>query len=148
MSSLLIPTGCLPCSRTWLAPPAFELPAVCPSCHGQGNVVPGECYRADDVPLFEAIERAVFAAQLSEQASYQVWALLSNVSERWRRPDLLLLPVVEAIPPLQFLIEEFAADRTQLARAVGMGLAAVTTQLRAAEARRQQCGSLVPEQNV
>ena len=101
-------------------------------------MVPGESYRAEDVPLFEKIERAVSAAQLSEQSSYRLWATLSDVTERWRRPDHLLLPLIEAIPALKFLIDEFAADRTQLARAVGMSLAAVTTQLRAAEALRQK----------
>lgn len=151
MSSILfIPTACHTCNRTWLAPSTFELP-VCPSCHGEAHVVPGECYRAEDVPLFEQIERVVFAAQLSEQSSYRLWAMLSNVTERWRRPDRLLLPVVDAIPSLQFLITEFGADRTQLARAVGMSLAAVTTQLHAAEARRQSCGlavSTAPKQQL
>jgi len=135
--TLFIPTACHPCKRTWLASPTFDVAAVCPSCHGQAAVVPGECYRAEDVPLFEEIERAVFAAQLSEQSSYRLWVTLSNVAERWRTPDLLLLPVVEAIPSLRFLIDHSAADRTQLARVVGMTLAVVTTQLRAGEERGQ-----------
>ena len=136
-SSLFIPIACHACSRTWLAPPTFEMGAVCPSCHAQADVVPGECYRADDLLLFERIERAVFAAQLTEQSSYRLWATLSNVSKRWRRPDQLLDPVVDAIPSLHFLTDEFAGDRTQLSRAVGMCLAAVTTHLRTTEGRRQ-----------
>lgn len=137
----LIPTACPACSRTWLAPPSFELPVVCHSCRGQAEVVPGESYRAEDIPLFEKIERALFDAQLGEQACYRLWATLSDVSERWRRPDRLLLPLIEAVPALGFLIDEFAADRSQLARAVGMSLAAITTQLRKFEAHRHAPGA-------
>ena len=140
-STSLIPTACLACRRTWLAPPTFELPAVCPSCHGHADVIPGESYRAEDVRLFEKIERHVSAAQLSQPSSTSLWATLSDVTERWRRPDRLLLPLIEAIPELKFLIDEFAMDRTQLALAVGMSLAAVTTQLRAIEAQRQKSGT-------
>lgn len=134
MSPLFIPTACLTCDRTWLAP--FELSGVCPSCHGSAEVVPGECYREEDRLLFEKIERAVFRAQLTEQTSYRVWATLSNVSERWRRPDQLLSAVAEAVPSLGFLVDEFAADRTQLSKAIGMSLATVTIHLRTIEARR------------
>jgi len=133
----LIPTACYSCNRTWLAPPTFELPAVCPFCHGQAEVVPGESYRVEDRALFELIERALFEAQLTEQSSYRLWATLSDVSERWRRPDRLLLPMIDAIPALKFLIDDFAAERAHLARAVGMSLAAVTTQLRTFEAHRR-----------
>ena len=134
MSPLFIPTACLACDRTWLAP--FELRGVCPSCHGSAEVVPGECYREEDRLLFERIERAVFRAQLTEQTSYRVWATLSNVYVRCRRPEQLLTAVVDAVPSLGFLVDEFAADRTQLSKTIGMSLATVTTHLRAIEARR------------
>lgn len=137
----LIPTACHTCSRTWLALPRFELPVVCPSCHGQAEVVPGESYRAEDIPLFEKIERALFDAQLPEPYTYRLWATLSDVSERWRRPDRVLLPLIDAVPALKFLIDDFAADRAQLARAVGMSLAAITTQLRSFEADRHATGA-------
>jgi hypothetical protein len=138
--ALLIPTACLACNRTWLARPAFEANAVCPYCHGQADVTPGECYREDDVALFAQIESAVFAQQLSETESYRLWVQLSNASERWRKPDALLLPVIEAIPALGLLMIELGTDRAQLARVVGMSLAAITTQLRTFEARRRSSG--------
>jgi hypothetical protein len=120
-----------------LAQASSALPPACPSCHGAAAAVPGECYRADDVPVFEKLERAVVAARLSEPTNYRLWVLLSQVSERWRQPETLLRPVIESIPALQFLEDDFAADRMQMARAVGMCLAAITSQLRSAEARRQ-----------
>src|SRR5690349_11048666 len=126
-STLLVPTACHLCSKTWLAPPPKELPPVCHSCHGQAEVVPGECYRPEDVALFERIERAVYAAQLSEPSSYRLWVVLSNASERWRKPDDLLQPLVDTIPALKFLIDELARDRAQLARCIGMSLAVVAT---------------------
>ena len=85
--------------------------------------------------LFERVEAAIFAAQPSEQVSHRLWVTLSNVAERWRRPELLLLPLIEAIPSLQFVSETFAGDRTQLARVVGMSLVAITTRLRTFEAQ-------------
>jgi hypothetical protein len=144
----LVPTACHVCNRAWLAHRTLELP-VCRFCHGQAAVVPGECYRSDDVRLFEDIERAVFLSQLSEQSSYRLWVVLSNVSERWRCPDALLVPVVAAVPSLQFLFDDFGTDRTQLSQAVGMILAAVTTQLRTFEAARRSPAitpSSLPEQ--
>lgn len=133
-SPVFIPTACLTCDRTWLAP--FELSGVCPSCHGLAEVVPGECYREEDRLLFEKIERAVFRAQLTERTSYRIWAMLSNVSQRWRRPDQLLNAVVDAVPSLGFLIDDFAADRAQLSKAIGISLATITIHLRTIEARR------------
>ena len=134
-SDLFLPTACDSCNRTWLAPPELEQVATCPFCKEPAEVVPGESYRAEDDALFERIEGAVLAAHLPELASQRLWATLSNVSERGRRPDLLLLPVVEAMPALQFVQEAFAEDRAQLAHAVGMILVVITSHLRAIEAR-------------
>lgn len=145
---MLIPTACHRCGKTWLASPVLDARPVCDACHGPVSVVPGECYRAEDRPLFEKIESAVIAARLSESASYRLWGVLSNASERWRRPESLLLPVIDAVPALQFLIDELAADRAQLARAVGMCLATITTQLRTSEEWRLSFGPVarvVPE---
>ena len=139
-SPLLIPTACHSCNRAWLAPPPFEQTSTCPVCHGPADVVPGECYRAEDIPLFEKIERSVHEAQLSEQSSYQLWVMLSNASERWRRPEDLMLPVITTIPTLRGVVVEMGSDRAQIARAVGMSLAAVATQLRSFEARRRSSG--------
>lgn len=135
-SALFIPTACLTCDRTWLASTPSELNGVCPSCHGRAEVVPGECYREEDCLLFEKVERAVFRAQLTEQTSYRVWATLSNVPERARRPKQLLNALVDTVPSLVFLIDELAADRTQLSKALGMTLTTVTVHLRTLEARR------------
>jgi hypothetical protein len=139
--SLYLPTACEKCDRTWLAPPACEEPTTCRFCNGPAHIVPGECYRADDVPFFERIESAVHGAHVSEHVSNRLWATLSNVSERWRRPDVLLLPVMDAVPALRFLLNTFPQDRTQLARAVGMVLATITTHLRTLEARQSSSSS-------
>jgi hypothetical protein len=104
-------------------------------------VVPGEVYRAEDKELFDRIASAVFASQPSERVCQRLWVLLSDVAERSRRPDMLLLKAIDEVPALQFLIESFADDRTQLARAIGMSLAATTTHVRAHEARRQSLAS-------
>lgn len=119
-----------------MAPASHEQPARCPFCNELGAIIPGESYQADDVVLFERIESIVHVRQLTRVTSHGLWATLSNVSERARRPDLLLLPVVDAMPALQFIQESFARDRAQLARAAGMILAAVTAHLRALEARQ------------
>jgi hypothetical protein len=103
-------------------------------------VVPGESYRADDIPLFDKIESAIFAAQPPEQVSQRLWDTLSNVSERSRRPDVLVRAVVDAIPGLQFLIDAFADDRAQLGRAVGIILAVLNARLRTLEGRLQMPG--------
>jgi hypothetical protein len=136
MASLYLPTACDRCDRTWLATPAFEEPTTCQFCEGPAHILPGESYRADDVLFFERIERAMHGAHVPEHVSNRLWATLSNVSERWRRPDVLLLPVVDAVPALKFLYDTLPQDRTQLARAVGMVLATITTHLRNLEARR------------
>jgi hypothetical protein len=135
-----LPTACYACGSTWLAPPTFELPSLCQSCHGPAHVVPGESYRAEDIASFEKFEGAISAQQPSEQVSHQLWVALSNVSERWRRPEDLVLVAIDAIPSLQFLIDAFAEDRTQLARAIGMILAVLTTRLRSIEAPAQSPG--------
>jgi hypothetical protein len=134
MLALYLPTACDSCDRTWLAPPGIEAGATCPFCGGPAHVVPGETYRAEDVELFERIERAIRVAQLAELSSRRLWATLSDVAERGRRPEQLLLPASDAIPALQFVYEAFAADRAQLSRAVGMILVVITAHLRALEA--------------
>ena len=73
--------------------------ATCPSCNGPADVVPGESYGEADVALFQRIESVMPEEQLSRLTSHRLWATLSNVAERGRRPDLLLLPVVDAILP-------------------------------------------------
>jgi hypothetical protein len=135
-SALHLPTACDRCDRVWLAEPRFDHTATCPFCNGPAEIVPGESYRAEDVALFEKIASAVHCEQLSGVASHRLWAILSNVSERAGRPELLLLPVVDAIPALQFVQEEFVRDRAALAQAAGMILACLTAHLRALEARR------------
>jgi hypothetical protein len=124
-----LPTACNECNRAWLAPPIFDRAATCQFCEGPAHVVPGEAYRADDIPLFDRIESAISAAQPSEQLSRRLWVTLSNVPQRSRRPEDLVLAVVEAIPGLQFLLDGFANDRAQLGRGVGMILAVLTTHL-------------------
>jgi hypothetical protein len=136
-----LPTACYACGRTWLAPATFELPSLCQSCHGPALVVPGESYRAEDVASFEKIESAISAQLPSEQVSHQLWVALSNVSERWRRPEDLVLVAIDAIPSLQFLIDASAEDRTQLARAIGMILAVLTTRLHSVAAPAESPGS-------
>ncbi len=140
-SVLLVPIACHHCG-IWLAPPPLELSAACVSCQGAAEVVPGECYRPDDIPLFEKIQRAVRGAQLSEPSTYRIWVLLSNASERWHRPQDLLGPVVAAIPALRAIQEDLGAERAQLAHMVGMSLAVITAQLRAFDARRRSSGVL------
>jgi len=98
-------------------------------------VVPGEAYRADGIPLFDKIESAIFAAQPPEQISQRLWVNLSNVSERSRRPEILVLAVVDAIPGLRFLIDAFANDRAQLGRSVGIILVVLHARLRTFEGR-------------
>lgn len=136
-STSYLPTACLACNRTWLAPPIFGRPATCQFCQGPAAVVPGESYRADDIPLFDKIESAIFAAQPPEQISQRLWDTLSNVSERSRRPEMLVRAVVDAIPGLQFLIDAFANDTAQLGRGVGIILVVLNARLRTIESRLQ-----------
>jgi hypothetical protein len=113
---------------------------TCPFCHDAAHIVPGETYRTNDLELFEKLESAIHVAQLSELSSQRLWTTLSDVCERGRRPELLLLPVVDAIPTLQFVQEAFPNDRAQLAHAAGMMLVIITAHLRALESgvtRRQ-----------
>jgi hypothetical protein len=134
-STPYLPTACSACNRTWLAPPVLGRLATCQFCQGPADVVPGESYRADDIPLFDKIEGAIFAAQPAEQLSQRLWVTLSNVEERSRRPELLVLAVVHAIPGLHFLIEAFANDKAQLARAIGIILVVLNARLRNFEGR-------------
>jgi hypothetical protein len=113
----------------------FDRAATCQFCQRLAHVVPGESYRAEDIPLFDRIESAISAAQPSEELSRRLWVALSNVSQRSRRPEDLVLVVVDAIPGLQFLIDAFAKDRAQLGRGVGMILAVLTTHLCTFEGR-------------
>ena len=136
-----LPTACYECGRTWLAPPTFELPSMCQFCQGSAHVVPGESYRAEDIPLFERIESAISAEQPSEPLSHRLWVSLSNVSERWRRPEALVLVASDAVPGLQFLIEAFANDRTELARAIGMVVAVLAARLHSIEGPLPSPGS-------
>ena len=131
-----LPTACDKCDRAWLAQLRYEQIATCPFCDCPAEIVPGESYRADDVALFERIASVVHGEQLSGLASHRLWAILSNVSERGRRPELLLLPVFEAMPALRFVQDTFIRDRAQLAQGAGMILAAITAHLRALEGRQ------------
>ena len=129
-----LPTACYACDRSWLAPFDLDHVAKCPSCGGFSVVVPGESYHVDDVALFERIEGAVRESQLSRLASHRLWAILSNVPERARRPDSLLAPIVDAMPALQFVQTELAQDGAQLARVAGMVLVVIIAHLRALDA--------------
>jgi hypothetical protein len=133
--ALYFPTACDNCDRAWLAAASPEQTPICPFCGGAAEVVPGESYRAEDSALFEKLERVVHDQQLARLRSHQLWTILSNVSERGRRPELLLVPVVDAIPTLQFVQEAFARDRARLAQAAGMILVTINAHLRALEAR-------------
>jgi hypothetical protein len=124
-----VPTACNVCNRTWLAAPFFERASTCQFCQGPAHVVPGESYRADDIPLFDRIESTISAAQPSEQVSRRLWVTLSDVSQRSLRPQDLLAAVVDELPGLQFLIDAFANDRAQLGRGVGMILAVLSVHL-------------------
>jgi hypothetical protein len=139
-----LPTACDRCDRAWLARPDFDQIGTCPFCDGPADVVPGESYDEADVALFETIASIVHDEQLSRVASHRLWATLSNVSERGRRPDRLLLPVVAAIPALQFVQEAFVRQRTQLARAAGMTLVAITAHLRALESCHRDSPNVFP----
>jgi hypothetical protein len=130
-----LPTACDACDQAWLAQARFDQIATCPSCHGTAAIVPGESYEAEDVALFARIAGIVHGEQLSSLASHRLWAVLSNVSERARRPELLLLTVFDAIPALRFVQDTSVRDRAQLALAAGMILAAITAHLRALEAQ-------------
>jgi hypothetical protein len=135
MSTLHLPTTCDSCDRTWLAPHDSAQVATCPACNEPAHVVPGETYRAEDVALFEKIESTMREADLAESTSRRLWAILSNVSDRGRRPELLLLPVVDTLPALHFVSDHLSEDRAQLARTLGMILVVVTAHLRVLEAR-------------
>ena len=79
------------------------------------------------------------AARLPERVWTRLWATLSNVPERARRPEALLLPVVDELPPLQFLLQqETLRERPHLARAVGMLLVVVSARLRFLAPRRSE----------
>lgn len=103
---------------------------MCPYCHGAACVVPGESYQSGDVARFERIESIVRGAQLPERVWTRLWATLSNVPERARRPELLLLPVIDELPALQFLQHEGFRDRARSIGAVGMLLVVISARLR------------------
>jgi hypothetical protein len=133
-----LPTACYACDRSWLAPPGLGCAVTCPSCGGPADVVPGESYQVDDVALFARLEGVVRDSQLPRLASHRLWTILNNVVERTRRPDLLLLPVVKAMPALKFVQTNSADDRAHLARAAGMILVVITAHQRALDARDEQ----------
>lgn len=128
MSEMLVPAACDACERVWLARSTGA--STCPHCHGPARIVPGESYQPGDVPNFERIENAVRAARLPERVWTRLWATLSNVPERARRPEVLLLPVIDELPALQFLMQEGFRDRSRLTGAVGMLLVVISARLR------------------
>jgi hypothetical protein len=105
--------------------------AKCRFCGDAARVVPGESYRTRDLALFERIEGAVHAAQLSDLTSQQQWATLNDVPQRRRRPELLMRVVLEALPALAFVPEVAGQDRAQLSHALGMILVVLSARLRA-----------------
>jgi hypothetical protein len=133
-SELQVPSACLSCDRAWLAS-ALEQNARCPFCGGPAAVIPGESYQAEDAALFQRIERVLHNRRLSRLTSQGLWTILSNVSERGRRPNFLLLPVVDAVPGLQFIQDDFIRDRARLAQAAGMILVVITAHLHALESQ-------------
>jgi hypothetical protein len=140
--ALHVPIACDRCNRAWLAQASTEQNVTCPFCGSAAEVVPGESYREEDVSLFRKLESVIRCQQLSLNMSHQLWTFLSNVSERARRPDLLLIPVFKAIPALQFVLEDFSVDRPRLSQAAGMMLVAINVQLRALEAHAQEAASI------
>src|SRR5688572_11774047 len=66
----------------WLARANPDQMAMCPSCNGPADIVPGESYGEADLALFETIASIVHDEQLSRLTSHQRWATLSNVAER------------------------------------------------------------------
>jgi hypothetical protein len=117
-----------------LAQASTEHHVRCPFCGSAAEVVPGESYREEDVSLFRKLESVIHCQQLSLNVSHQLWTFLSNVSERARRPSLLLIPVFEAIPALRFVLEDYSEDRPRLSQAAGMMLVAINVHLQALEA--------------
>lgn len=130
--AVYIPIACQRCDRAWLSTLGARGNGRCRACGQRAAPIAGESYQDSDVELFERVEAVVYERQLSELNSRQLWATLSNVCERARRPERLLLPAVEAIPALAFLL---VPDTAQLARSVGMLLVAITAHLRALEYR-------------
>lgn len=130
-SDQYLPTACASCKRIWLAPPRRGGVAKCRFCGDAARVVPGESYRTRDLALFERIEGAVHAAQLSDLTSQQQWATLNDVPQRRRRPELLMRVVLEALPALAFVPEVAGQDRAQLSHALGMILVVLSARLRA-----------------
>jgi hypothetical protein len=136
-----LPTACYACDRSWLALPGLDKVAACPSCGRPTEVVPGESYQVDDVALFERLEGVVRNSQLTRLASHRLWAILSDVTGRARRPELLFVAVVDAMPALRFLETSLPEEtglpegRAHLVRAAGMILVILTAHLRALDAR-------------
>jgi hypothetical protein len=132
--ALRLPIACGRCNRAWLAQASTEQNVTCPFCGSAAEVVPGESYRDEDVSLFRKIESVIHCQQLSLNMSHRLWTFLSNVSERARRPELLLIPVFDAIPALRFVLEDISEDRPRLSQAAGMMLVAINVHLHALEA--------------
>jgi len=104
-----------------------EKVAPCPRCGSWVVIAPGQVYRAEDVALFRRIESIINASELSREDGSEVVAALTDGVIRRRNPEYCLVKVVDAVPALQFLLDGFPVDRTQLARAAGMILTIVTT---------------------
>lgn len=127
MTETLVPVACDNCERVWLRRPGH---AACLLCQSTASILPGERYNTSDVALFERVESIVQAAPLPERVWNRLLATLSDVSERSRRPEALLLPVVEELAALQFLQHDPFRERARSRSAVGMLRVLVSARLR------------------
>src|SRR5690349_18728838 len=114
MSELYLPAACTECERITLIPAALGVSA-CPRCSSPVVVVPGEAYRAADVPLFKRIESIIHASHLSLEDGGRIVNALTDVVRRVRHPENCLSITAEIVPSLQFLQDAFPNQRGRLA---------------------------------
>ena len=136
MTDLYVPAMCKACGRIALIQ-AVDGVAACPRCSSSVAVVPGEAYRAADVPLFKRIESIIHDSELSPEDGGRIVNALTDVTRRIRHPERCMLTVVKLIPSLSFLPESLANQRARLARAAGMVLAIVWARNQRSRARPQ-----------
>src|SRR5260221_13553553 len=95
-----VPISCDVCSRTSLVSVSGGGATSCPRCRGRAFVVPGEVYRAEDVPLFERLEAIIHAPPPDADEAAQLAASLRDAPARTQNPAPLRSPAPEVVTSL------------------------------------------------
>ncbi len=81
---------CAQCRQASLVPESTAEPRFCTNCGARTIRVPGNPFGKSDGPLFLALERIVFEADLSKSEAALIAGELDSVAARWEPPELVL----------------------------------------------------------